>query len=49
MPAEATLDAIELEIFKNLFVAVAEEMGVTLCRTGFSARCRWHARFFRKA
>src|SRR6201996_1093987 len=30
------IDPIELEIFKNLFVAVAEEMGVTLCRTGFS-------------
>ena len=29
-------DPIELEIFKNLFVSVAEEMGVTLCRTGFS-------------
>jgi N-methylhydantoinase B/oxoprolinase/acetone carboxylase alpha subunit len=31
-----TIDPIELEIFKNLFVSVAEEMGVTLCRTGFS-------------
>jgi N-methylhydantoinase B/oxoprolinase/acetone carboxylase alpha subunit len=31
-----TLDPIELEIFKNLFVSIAEEMGVTLCRTGFS-------------
>jgi N-methylhydantoinase B/oxoprolinase/acetone carboxylase alpha subunit len=29
-------DLIELEIFKSLFVSVAEEMGVTLCRTGFS-------------
>ena len=29
-------DPIELEIFNNLFVSVAEEMGVTLCRTGFS-------------
>ena len=29
-------DPIELEIFKNLFVSIAEEMGVTLCRTGFS-------------
>ncbi len=29
-------DPIEFEIFKNLFVSVAEEMGVTLCRTGFS-------------
>jgi len=27
---------IEFEIFKNLLVSIAEEMGVTLCRTGFS-------------
>lgn len=30
------IDPIEFEIFKNLFVSVADEMGVTLCRTGFS-------------
>jgi N-methylhydantoinase B/oxoprolinase/acetone carboxylase alpha subunit len=30
------IDPIEFEIFKNLFVSVAEEMGVTLCRTAFS-------------
>jgi N-methylhydantoinase B/oxoprolinase/acetone carboxylase alpha subunit len=30
------VNPIEFEIFKNLFVSVAEEMGVTLCRTGFS-------------
>lgn len=36
MHAEVELDPVELEIFKNLFVSVAEEMGVTLCRTGFS-------------
>ena len=29
-------DPIELEIFKNIFVSIAEEMGVTLCRTSFS-------------
>jgi N-methylhydantoinase B/oxoprolinase/acetone carboxylase alpha subunit len=29
-------DPIEFEIFKSRFVAIAEEMGVTLCRTGFS-------------
>jgi N-methylhydantoinase B/oxoprolinase/acetone carboxylase alpha subunit len=29
-------DPIEFEIFKNIFVSIAEEMGVTLCRTGFS-------------
>ena len=30
------LDPIEFEIFKNMFLSVAEEMGITLCRTGFS-------------
>lgn len=30
------VDPIEFEIFKNLFVSIAEEMGVTLCRTAFS-------------
>jgi N-methylhydantoinase B/oxoprolinase/acetone carboxylase alpha subunit len=30
------VDPVEFEIFKNLFVSIAEEMGVTLCRTGFS-------------
>jgi N-methylhydantoinase B/oxoprolinase/acetone carboxylase alpha subunit len=32
----AAINPIDLEIFKNLFVSIAEEMGVTLCRTGFS-------------
>lgn len=31
-----TVDPIELEIFKSLFVSIAEEMGVTLCRSSFS-------------
>lgn len=30
------IDPLEFEVFKHLFVAIAEEMGVTLCRTGFS-------------
>ncbi len=30
------INPIEFEIFKNLFVSIAEEMGVTLRRTGFS-------------
>jgi len=30
------IDPIELEIFKSLFVSVAEEMGVALCRASFS-------------
>src|SRR5262245_56955503 len=34
--APALVDPIEFEIFKNLFVSIAEEMGVTLCRAGFS-------------
>ena len=29
-------DPIEFAIFKSVFVSVCEEMGVTLCRTGFS-------------
>jgi N-methylhydantoinase B/oxoprolinase/acetone carboxylase alpha subunit len=27
---------VEFEVFKNLFLSIAEEMGVTLCRTSFS-------------
>ncbi len=27
---------IDFEVFKNVFLSIAEEMGVTLCRTGFS-------------
>ncbi|MEZ5316280.1 MAG: hydantoinase B/oxoprolinase family protein [Vicinamibacterales bacterium] len=27
---------MDFEVFKNLFLSIAEEMGVTLCRTGFS-------------
>ena len=30
------IDPIAFEVFKSLFVSVAEEMGVTLCRTSFS-------------
>ena len=30
------LDPIEFEVFKNIFLSIAEEMGVTLCRTSFS-------------
>src|SRR5215470_18628524 len=31
-----TVHPIEFEVFKNFFLAIAEEMGVTLRRTGFS-------------
>ena len=34
--ADTIADPIEFEIFKNLFLSIAEEMGITLCRTGFS-------------
>ncbi len=34
------VDAISLEVFKNLFISVAEEMGVTLQRTAFSPNIR---------
>jgi N-methylhydantoinase B/oxoprolinase/acetone carboxylase alpha subunit len=30
------IDAIEFEVFKNLYLSIAEEMGATLQRTGFS-------------
>jgi len=35
-PRRTSADPIELEIFKSLFVSVAEEMGVTLTRASFS-------------
>ena len=35
-----SVDAISLEVFKNLFAAVAEEMGVTLRRASFSPNIR---------
>jgi N-methylhydantoinase B/oxoprolinase/acetone carboxylase alpha subunit len=35
-PRRRRIDPIEFEVFKNLFVSIAEEMGVALCRTGFS-------------
>jgi N-methylhydantoinase B len=34
------IDPISLEVFKNLFAAIAEEMGVTLQRTSFSPNIR---------
>ncbi len=34
--AAPTWDPVTLEIFRNLFYSVAEEMGVTLCHTSFS-------------
>jgi N-methylhydantoinase B/oxoprolinase/acetone carboxylase alpha subunit len=36
MTRTKTVQPIEFEVFKNLFLSIAEEMGVTLCRTGFS-------------
>jgi len=30
------ISPVDFEVFKNLFLSIAEEMGVTLCRTGFS-------------
>src|SRR5215510_14152593 len=34
------VDPISLEVFKNLFAAVAEEMGITLQRASFSPNIR---------
>jgi N-methylhydantoinase B/oxoprolinase/acetone carboxylase alpha subunit len=36
----SAVDPISLEVFKNLFAAVAEEMGVTLQRASFSPNIR---------
>ena len=36
MPDDNRLSPILLEVFKNRFASIAEEMGVTLMRTGFS-------------
>jgi N-methylhydantoinase B/oxoprolinase/acetone carboxylase alpha subunit len=30
------INPVDFEVFKNVFLSIAEEMGVTLCRTGFS-------------
>jgi N-methylhydantoinase B/oxoprolinase/acetone carboxylase alpha subunit len=30
------INPVDFEVFKNLYLSIAEEMGVTLCRTGFS-------------
>ena len=35
-PDHDGIHPIDFEVFKNLFLSIAEEMGVTLCRTGFS-------------
>ncbi|HEY7115432.1 MAG TPA: hydantoinase B/oxoprolinase family protein [Tepidisphaeraceae bacterium] len=35
-----TVDPIQLELFRNLFEAAAEEMGITLCRAAFSANIK---------
>ncbi len=40
MTAPTTWDPITLEVFRNLFYSAAEEMGVTLCRTSFSANIK---------
>ncbi len=34
--SDETVDPIEFEIFKSIFISIAEEMGITLRRTGFS-------------
>ncbi len=33
---DVPVDPVELEIFKSIFVSIAEEMGVALCRSSFS-------------
>jgi N-methylhydantoinase B/oxoprolinase/acetone carboxylase alpha subunit len=34
--ASSAVRAVETEVFKHVFLSIAEEMGVTLCRTSFS-------------
>jgi N-methylhydantoinase B/oxoprolinase/acetone carboxylase alpha subunit len=36
MSQNMRIHPVDFEVFKNLFLSIAEEMGVTLCRTGFS-------------
>ncbi|MDQ6699312.1 MAG: hydantoinase B/oxoprolinase family protein, partial [Acidobacteriota bacterium] len=38
--AATTVSAIELELFRNLFVSIAEEMGVVLRKTAFSTNIK---------
>jgi N-methylhydantoinase B len=44
------VDAVELEVFKNIFHSIAEEMGAALRRTAFSPNIKerrdysWRAR-----
>jgi N-methylhydantoinase B len=35
-----TVDAVSLEVFRNLLASVAEEMGVSLCRTAYSVNIK---------
>jgi N-methylhydantoinase B/oxoprolinase/acetone carboxylase alpha subunit len=39
-PNTTNWDPVTLEVFRNLFYSAAEEMGVTLCRTSFSANIK---------
>lgn len=36
MISKSRVDPVELEIFKSIFISIAEEMGVALCRASFS-------------
>src|ERR1700742_4134742 len=40
MPVRSRTNAVDLEIFRNLFVSIAEEMGAVLRRTAFSANIK---------
>src|SRR6187551_3029011 len=40
LTVDADVDPIELELARNLFVAAAEEMGITLQRVAFSANIK---------
>ena len=40
------VDAISLEVFKNMFISVSEEMGVALLRTSYSPNMKERQDFF---
>ena len=43
------VDAISLEVFKNMFISVSEEMGVALQRTSYSTNMKERQDFFLRA
>ena len=40
VPRKPKYDPVELELFRNIFVSIAEEMGVVLRKTSYSANIK---------